>query len=52
MNREALSGRRANCLSFLLPLEPVLDDKAGDPEEVPEVVGYAHGAHGDGLRRN
>ena len=36
---------------FLLNrLQPVLDNKTGNSEKVPEVVGDAHGAHGDSLR--
>ena len=35
-----------------LRLEPVLDDKTWNSEEVPDVVGDAHGAHRNPLRRN
>ena len=37
-------------MQWLRRLEPVLDDKPGDSEEVPDVVGNAYGVHGDGLR--
>lgn len=38
---------------FLLNrLEPVLDDESWDSEEVPEVVGDAHGTDRDRLRSN